>query len=300
MPVQANRYGILAGNKFWPAGIRTSLADCYRLTAGEGPELHDSNRPIVAVTTWNEATSERAARFVGARAYFEAVEVAGAAPFGIPPLAGPLRTVYELADGLLLTGGGDVDPAHYGEQPIPQLGHVDPERDQAELTLARWAMEDSKPLLAICRGEQVLNVACGGTLYQDLPTQLPDGLNHNESRDRGIRGLATHSLEVVPGTRLEHAIGAGAHPANTHHHQAVKDLGQGLLVTGRSEDGVIEAIEAEEHPWAVGIQCHPEMMWHEHPWAAMLFAAFVEEVRYRAATRNRQPHIIGALTRPGD
>jgi putative glutamine amidotransferase len=241
--------------------------------------------------------SERAARFVGARAYFEAVEASGAAPFGLPPLPGSLRTLYELADGLLLTGGGDVDPARYGEKAVPQLGHVDPERDHAELTLARWALEDDKPLLAICRGAQVLNVACGGTLYQDLPTQYPGGLNHNESRDRGIRGLATHSLEVVPGTRTESAIGPGAHPANTHHHQAVKSLGQGLIVTGRAEDGVIEAIESEEHSWAVGIQCHPEMMWREHPWAARIFAAFVDEVRHRAD--RREPHVIGALRRAG-
>ena len=260
--------------------------------------LHESRAPVVAVTTWREALSERAPRFVGATAYFEATEAAGGAPLGIPPLSGSLRALYELADGLLLTGGGDVDPGRYGEKPLPQLGHVDPERDHAELTLARWALEDDKPLLAICRGEQVLNVACGGSLYQDLPTQYRDGLNHNESRDRGIRGLATHTLEVAPGTRLEDAIGPGSHPVNTHHHQAVKEIGEGLVVTGRSEDGVVEAIESAEHSWAVGIQCHPEMMWREHPWAERIFAAFIEQVRYHS--ERREPRVIGALRRAGE
>lgn len=257
--------------------------------------MEGNDQPLVAVTLHGEAMSERAPRFAGPRAYFEAVQVAGGAPLGIPPLPGSLRVLYELADGVLLTGGGDIDPARYGETPVPQLGHVDPERDEAELTLARWALEEDKPLLAICRGEQVLNVAAGGTLYQDLPTQWPKGVNHNESRDRGIRGLATHMLDVVPATKLEEAVGPGAHPANTHHHQAVKELGAGLVVSGRAEDGVVEAIESEQHGWIVGIQCHPEMMWREHGWAAKLFAAFVAEVRYRA--ERPEPRVIGALKR---
>lgn len=204
-----------------------------------------------------------------------------------------MRALYDAADGLLLTGGGDINPARYGEAPIPELGFVDEERDAAELELARWALEDNKPVLAICRGHQVLNVACGGSLYQDLPAQYPDSLNHYESRDRGIRGLATHELDVAPGTRLAAAIGEGAHPVNTHHHQAVKVLGEGLEITGRAEDGVVEAIELKSHSWAVGVQCHPEEMWHEHEWAAQLFRAFVGEVRHAAEARVERP--IGAL-----
>lgn len=258
------------------------------LIAVERLTLEDT-APIIAVSMWGEAMSERAPRFAGARAYFEATEAAGGAPLGIVPLKRSLRALYDLTDGLLLTGGGDVDPAHYGEKPIPQLGPVDPERDHAELTLARWALEDDKPTLAICRGAQVLNVACGGSLYQDLPAQQPDGLNHNESRDRGIRGLATHQLDVVPRTRLARAIGATSHPANTHHHQSVKELGEGLTVAGRAEDGIVEAIEHESASWVVGIQCHPEMMYHEHAWAAQLFSAFLDEVRFRAQREEPQP-----------
>jgi putative glutamine amidotransferase len=266
-----------------------------RPTRQERVCLESNDQPLIGVTLHGEAMSERAPRFAGPRAYFEAVQTAGAAPLGIPPLPGSLRVLYDLADGVLLTGGGDIDPVRYGESPVPQLGPVDPERDEAELTLARWALEDDKPLLAICRGEQVLNVAAGGSLYQDLPTQWPKGVNHNESRDRGIRGLATHVLDVVPGTRLEEAVGSGALPVNTHHHQAVKELGAGLVVSGRAEDGVVEAIESAQHGWIVGIQCHPEMMWHEHAWAARLFSAFVAEVRYRAA--RPEPRVIGALKR---
>lgn len=257
----------------------------------------DDTAPIIAVSMWGEAMSERAPRIVGARAYFEATEAAGGAPMGVVPLKRSLRTLYDLADGVLLTGGGDVDPVHYDEKPIPQLGPVDPERDYAELMLARWALEDDKPTLAICRGAQVLNVACGGSLYQDLPSQLPGGLNHNESRDRGIRGLATHQLDVAPQTRLARAIGGESLPANTHHHQAVKDLGVGLTITGRAEDGVIEAIEHESASWVIGIQCHPEMMYHEHKWAAQLFTAFLDEVRYHAQRPAPQP--LPAIRRVG-
>lgn len=259
--------------------------------------MRDQTHPVIAVSAWGDALSGRAPRFACSRSYLEAVEAAGGAPFSIPPMSEmTLRTLYELADGLVLTGGGDVDPARYGEDPIPQLGYVDPERDEAELKLAAWALEDNKPLLAICRGAQVLNVACGGGLYQDLPVQRPSALNHNESRDRGIRGLPTHSIEVAPGSRLERAIGEGTHSVNTHHHQAVKDIGKGLAITGTSEDEVVEAIESESLSWVVGIQCHPEEMWREHPWATRLFEAFVQEAVYQA--QERPPKVVGALKEP--
>jgi len=246
------------------------------------------NPPIIGVTTWPEAPTGKAPRFAGSRAYFEAIEAADGVPFGLPPMGEEtVRALYDLADGILLTGGGDIDPALYGEEPVPQLGEVSEERDGAELALASWALEDDKPVLAICRGHQVLNVAYGGTLYQDLPTQYETHLNHEESADRGIRGLAAHDLAVQPGTRLAEAIGPGSHAANTHHHQAVRDLGRGLRITGHSEDGVVEGIEAAEATWIVGVQCHPEEMWREHEWAASLFRAFVREVRSSARRETR-------------
>ncbi len=254
-----------------------------------------SGIPLIGVTTWPEVAEGRAPRFSVSRSYFEAIAEAGGAPLGIAPLhEKSLRALYGVVDGLLLTGGGDVDPAHYGEQPIPELGRIDAERDSAELLLARWAMEDNKPVLAICRGEQVLNVACGGTLYQDLPAQQPSELNHNESAEKGIRGLATHELLVEPRSRLAHAIGSGDHRANSHHHQAVKDIGRGLTVTARSEDGIVEAVEHEELSWVVGVQCHPEEMWREHDWARRLFQSFVREVAF--GSQPVEPRVIGALT----
>ena len=205
--------------------------------------LPNTDLPVIAITTWGEAPVVRAPRIAGARSYFEAIEDAGGAPFGLPPLRpSTLRVLFEMTDGLLLTGGGDVDPVRYGEEPVPQIGHIEHERDEAEFQLTEWALRENKPVLAICRGMQVLNIACGGTLYQDLPTQHPTKLDHRASTRSGVRGLATHSLEAAPRTRLASAIGEGSHPANSHHHQAVKDLGEGLVISGRSEDGVVEAI----------------------------------------------------------
>ncbi|MEJ7652203.1 MAG: gamma-glutamyl-gamma-aminobutyrate hydrolase family protein [Chloroflexia bacterium] len=251
-------------------------------------------RPAVAVALSASEAANRSPRYAASQSYLDALEVAGAAPFGLAPIGEEaLRTLFDLSAGVLLTGGGDVDPTHYGEKPIPALGHVSSQRDRAELALARWAVEENKPVLAICRGLQVLNVVCGGTLYQDLPSQVPGGLNHNESRDRGERGLATHSLEVQHDTRLAHAVGAGSHPVNTHHHQAIKALGAGLVVTGYSEDGIIESIEAESQSWIVGVQCHPEEMWNKHRWAAQLFEAFVHEIAAHAEPS--KPNVVGAL-----
>lgn len=259
--------------------------------------LPNSDLPVIAITTWGEAPVGRAPRIAGARSYFEALEDAGGAPFGLPPLRpSTLRVLFEMADGLLLTGGGDVNPARYGEEPVPEIGHIENERDEAEFQLTEWALRENKPVLAICRGMQVLNVACGGTLYQDLPTQYPNGLNHTESTDRGLRGLATHSLDLSPDTRLERAVGGSSVPVNTHHHQAVKVLGDGLVITGRSEDGVVESLEHGSLDWVVGVQCHPEEMWREHPWATRLFEAFVAEARHSA--RHIPTRMSGALNKP--
>lgn len=257
--------------------------------------MDSARRPAIAVTAWADGSSAGwAPRIAISRSYIDAVEAAGGAPFALPPLdTAALRALFDAADGVLLTGGGDVAPQRYGEQPMPECGAPDLERDAAELQLAQWAVEENKPLLAICRGHQVLNVALGGTLYQDIPSQLDTPLNHRGSTERGVRGLPVHVLSVAQGSRLADAVGAGDHPANSHHHQAVKELAPELAATGWSEDGVIEALEARSASWVVGLQCHPEEMWRDHGWARAVFEAFVREAAFAAA--QSEPRVVGAL-----
>jgi putative glutamine amidotransferase len=189
---------------------------------------------------------------------------AGAAPLLIPNLTDKtlLRTFYDLFDGLLLSGGEDVDPAHYGEARHEKCGPVSPDRDEVELTLTRWAIVEGKPLLAICRGIQVLNVALGGSLYQDIQAQV-QGAGKHDWRAGTPRNDLSHTVMVVPQTRLAHILGALNSPGplywvNSLHHQAIKDVAPGLTVAARAPDGIVEAVEVEGHPFAIGVQWHPE------------------------------------------
>jgi putative glutamine amidotransferase len=168
-----------------------------------------------------------------------------------------LRTLYERLDGLLLPGGGDIDPARYGEPLHEKCGPITPGRDEMELTLARWAVDGGKPLLAICRGIQVLNVALGGSLYQDIEAQVPEAVKHTGNPEHPRHRLS-HPVDIVPGTRLAGIVGTTSLPVNSMHHQAVKDLAPGLNVAARAPDQIVEAAEVEHHPFAIGIQWHPE------------------------------------------
>jgi putative glutamine amidotransferase len=180
----------------------------------------------------------------------------------------------------------DVDPAHYGEDPHPKLGKVDPSLDQAELALARWALADGLPVLGVCRGIQTLNVAAGGTLYQDLESQYPGALFHACSPPDYPRTHRAHTIAVEPGSRLAGILGAREVSVNSRHHQAVKDLAPGFAETARAPDGVIEGIEAgharpgrgisaRDRGFAVGVQWHPESLAAEDPQMLALFGALV-------------------------
>lgn len=214
--------------------------------------------------------------------YIDAVVAAGGAPVGIPlglEQEG-LDAVYGIIDGLLLPGGDDVGPERYGHERHDMLGLVDDERDELEIALAQRALRDGLPILGICRGIQVLAVAAGGTLYQDLPTQYASGLLH-DVREFG-RDHLCHALRIEPRSRLAAAIGCSTSDVNSFHHQAVWDVPAGFVVSARSEDGVIEAIEAVDRPFVVGVQCHPEGIWATTaPHFAGLFSAFVEAARER-------------------
>jgi putative glutamine amidotransferase len=175
----------------------------------------------------------------------------------------------------MLTGGGDVDPSLFGEAAHPATYEVDRQRDEMEIALARWALRDDKPLFAICRGIQVMNVALGGSLVQDLPTQWPNALPHSGSQHGLPRHEAAHSVTIEPDTRLARILGATRVPVNSFHHQAINRLAEGLRIVARADDGVIEAVEAPHRRYYLGVQWHPEDMAPERADMMRLFREFV-------------------------
>ena len=175
--------------------------------------------------------------------YSDAVRLAGGLPVLIPVTRDSL-TVEALVgrlDAVILSGGEDIDPAYFGEAHLPELGAVNAPRDTFDVLLIRVALRQGKPLLGICRGEQVLNVVLGGTLYQDIPSQIPSSQLHHRQTEPST--VATQTITIEPGSRLAQILGATQIGVNSHHHQAVKDLAPGLVVTARTEDGVVEAYE---------------------------------------------------------
>ncbi len=241
---------------------------------GGGHYLHD---PIAACLLPNSYL--RAIEGVGARAV-----ILPPPQWGREPEAG---WVFNFVDGLILSGGGDIDPHWFGEEPRPGQGRVDPERDAWEIALARWVLTGKVPVLGICRGMQVMAVAAGGSLYQEMNGEVPGLLKHMQEAPRWY---ASHGVRVVPGTRLEAILrdvgGDGAScRVNSFHHQAVKDVGKGFVVSAMAPDGVIEAIEDPRHPFAVGVQWHPEAMVNVDRVARAIFRAFSDSAAERAAAR---------------
>jgi putative glutamine amidotransferase len=239
-------------------------------------------RPLIGVSCMNDA-SEGGAPLMSVRpTYLRALEAAGAVPLLIH-LSDDMevvRALYDRCAGVLLPGGDDVDPCHFGETPHPRLGDVDPQRDAVELALARWSREDRRPLMGICRGIQVLNVAFGGSLWQDIPAQLPDSLDHRHNTHLRQYDVFGHELMLDPDSWLAGRLDAGEVLANTMHHQAVKEVGAGLRVVGRAPDGVIEAVEGVGPQFVVGVQCHPEHLWLQaEPRWLRFFEGFVEQCR---------------------
>ncbi|MFZ5623088.1 MAG: gamma-glutamyl-gamma-aminobutyrate hydrolase family protein [Gemmatimonadota bacterium] len=215
------------------------------------------NPPRIAVTGVVR-TVDGLERAVLNRGYVLSLARAGALPLILSPLMGAELATHALegVDGLLLTGGEDLDPALYGEAPVPQLGSVSHPRDEFELALFAAARRRELPVLGICRGCQVINVALGGSLYQDLPTQRPGAVQHDAP---GPRDHRSHGILVEPGSRLAEALGATAFRTNSFHHQAIRRLAPGLRATAHAEDGLIEGIEGPENqPWLAAVQWHPE------------------------------------------
>ena len=200
-----------------------------------------------------------------------AVEAAGAEPVELPPGTPALPEV----DGLLLPGGWDVDPAFYGEKKAPKVGPIDRELDETELRLFNQAREQEIPVLGICRGQQVINVALGGSLVQHL--------EDHDVRTLGRRHLA-HTIEVDPSSELGRAAGEHKIRVNSLHHQAIRRLAPGLHQTAKGEDGTVEGVESDDG-LIVAVQCHPEELTTDLPWARKLFERFVARARGRKTAR---------------
>jgi putative glutamine amidotransferase len=216
--------------------------------------------------------------------YYHAAARAGAAPVLIPLFDDmeALRAIYERMDGILIPGGVDVDPAAFGESPHEKLGRIDPARDRVELQLAKWAVEDKKPVLGLCRGLQVINVALGGTLYQDLESEYPNAIKHDYFPNYGFsRDHLAHEVAVEPGSRMRHALSGAAVPVNSMHHQGIKVLAGSLVASAIAPDGLIEAAESPNDGFVVGVQWHPEVFELSEPSSGDLFRDFVHEAGAR-------------------
>lgn len=218
--------------------------------------------------------------FAQKQTYVEAVAVTGGAPLLIPLNLddGALRAIYERLDGLLLAGGEDLHPRYYGEAIHEKCGQIDEARDTVELTLTRWALAEDLPILAICRGIQVLNVAAGGTLYQDIASQAPGSLKHDCWPDHP-RNYLVHQVTVNGDSHLAAVLGHRRIGVNSSHHQAVKDLAPRFRVVAQAPDSLIEAIEGHDHPFALGVQWHPEDLVEDAPSMRRLFEDFVSAAR---------------------
>lgn len=212
--------------------------------------------------------------------YVRSIEGAGLVPFVVPPLTAPAGAfaLLEHAGGLLLSGGEDVDPARYGAAAHPSTGLPNRPRDITELALLAAAKTLKLPVLAICRGVQLLNVAMGGTLIQDLPSERPSTINHDESSERTER---SHAVRFMKGSLVAAATGTHEMMVNSYHHQAADRIAQGLRVTATAPDGVIEGLECEDADWWVlAVQWHPEdLTLDAQSWDRGIFRAFADQVR---------------------
>lgn len=207
--------------------------------------------------------------------YIHAIELTGGIPLLLPATGTKAyaETYIRLIDGLLLPGGVDVNPLRYGEDPVRQVTYLSDELDELELELIRLAVQQNKPVFGICRGMQLINVAFGGTLYQDLPSEYPNCIGH--SQDMAIRSQLTHRVKLSHGSLTASVLGKTELCVNSYHHQAVKDIAPGFVVSGKAFDGVVEAIEnPEQNIW--GVQWHPEELVDDYPDFQKLFRHLVE------------------------
>ncbi len=241
-------------------------------------------RPIVGVPTQTlqslgGISAEIPPSWVMSQRYVQTLTNAGAVPVLLPLVDDEtLRGAYDALDAVFLPGGADIDPVSYGKDPHPLCDKTDRERDRVELALARWAIAEGKPLLGVCRGMQLINLAAGGTLFQDIAEQMPGSIKHDYfpfSGQNFSRDFLAHDVTVAPGTRLADVFGDGVLRVNSMHHQGVRDLGKGLVVSATAPDGLIEGLEGSNGRYVVGVQWHPEALTDRQEASRKLFDEFV-------------------------
>jgi putative glutamine amidotransferase len=210
------------------------------------------------------------------RSYVHAVESGGGIPILVPMMndLSTLTALLSRLDGLLLPGGIDLHPSRYGEEVHPLTEEADHELDEFEITLASWAFQQDIPVLGVCRGMQLINIVLGGTLFQDIDDQYPNSIAHSH-RDWPRTHLAHHII-IEPGSRMETILGTREVKVNSLHHQAIKDPGKGVCITGRAPDGIPELLEVTGYRFVMAAQSHPEEIYSIEPAFKRLFAAFVQ------------------------
>ena len=238
--------------------------------------------PLIAVSTSVTIDKYPERAYVNA-AYLNAVQQAGGVPVPLPPQLEPAArdAILKHVRGVLLTGGGDVDPSRFGEARHPTTAEVSGARDTLEIDLTQWAIARRVPLLAVCRGLQVLNVALGGSLYQDISSEPGSPFDHSQAGRQGkARNIPTHPVKVRDGSRLAGILGALEVDVNSFHHQAIKRLGRGLADVAWAPDSIIEGVElSDAGQFVVGVQWHPEELVGDDRAAFNLFAALVSRAR---------------------
>jgi putative glutamine amidotransferase len=235
--------------------------------------------PLIGITCEQESFTNTSLLETISVEYTRAVIAAGGTPLLIPtdfPVA-ELESLRERLDGILLTGGGDIEPGQYSSESHPSLILVSPERDALEIELVKFAVKTDWPLLGICRGLQVMNVALHGTLTLDVPTQFPTTIQHDRPYGQA-RDFIAHEVTIEANTRLAEIIGKDQIPVNSFHHQAVREMAPGLKVNARSTDGLVEGLEMPGSRFFMGVQWHPECL-QKHSEQRALFQAFIQAVQ---------------------
>lgn len=240
------------------------------------------NKPLIGVTAGEVFNRDRPwapATFGQSHTYIDAIIHGGGIPIILPLTfdKSVLNGICDRLDGLLLSGGNDIHPQVYGQKPYDKLVDLSDLRDSTDMYVLEQALKRDLPILAICRGMQMLNVYYGGDLYQDIPEDLPDAHDHESSTKAENLSHAAHDITISSDSKLCAILQTTSINTNSHHHQAVKNLGKNLKVTALAPDGIIEGLETTDGRFIVGVQSHPESLIHKQPEWEQLFKAFVDQ-----------------------
>ena len=238
-------------------------------------------RPVIGITCSFDYSSDK---FQLGGDYVEAVRAAGGIPFIIPHEENLIDEIIRVIDGLLLSGGGDIDPCYFGSEPWPQSGSIDPLRDAFELAIATKAKAEGMPLFGICRGMQVMNVAAGGDIHQDIHSSLPGAYKHSQEAPRWY---PTHRIKITNNTMLKTILGLDELRVNSFHHQSINRVAPGYRISASANDGVTEAIEGLGNNFALGVQFHPENMFKRYPVLLNLFKFHIDASARYLSTRSQ-------------